>query len=170
MRRSSVILFMFLAITVLLAHSFIPHTHHEDHICLVNLPCQLSCGQEEDLSDTHPEHYPGPCSHDHNDNKGQCDNCHAGTGHRHQGHGEQGECGLASMLLYSHHPHKSDETCSYCDHNGNHENLSPAITANNRAHNAAVYSNLPFRQKPYIEIAGKHYSVHPGGSRAPPRV
>jgi hypothetical protein len=32
-------LLLFLAGIFILAHSFIPHTHHKDHICIINSPC-----------------------------------------------------------------------------------------------------------------------------------
>lgn len=54
MRKTLSILFLLLAGMILLAHDFIPHQHHEDHICFENSSCHAEHDSEPSSSEDEP--------------------------------------------------------------------------------------------------------------------
>jgi hypothetical protein len=50
---------LFIACLVMLAHSFIPHTHHQDHICVTISPCYKQQAYSHSVNNPEGEHHGG---------------------------------------------------------------------------------------------------------------
>lgn len=168
MKRGPAILFIFLAITVILAHSFIPHIHHEDHMCMVSSPCPLT-GEADRTPDGSPRSPGSTCTPGHGDaGHMPCHNCQDTKEHHHNSHAKSTSCELSEILVYNPQSHKSSSAFTSDDNKIYHKTFYHAVPLTPETGITPLLNNLPFRQKPCLNAAVKTDAKHYGGSRAPP--
>jgi hypothetical protein len=83
LKKRAAILLLLLAGIFILAHSFIPHTHHQDHICIINSPCY----NQQASNHSGNRHDENRDSHHHNSNENDSRPVAVShdKGHNHQG-------------------------------------------------------------------------------------
>lgn len=139
MNRNTAILLIITALTVILAHSFVPHTHHEDHICLTALTGCHGCGDADQSR--------------HNKEEDGCG---------------EGECVLLSALVYAPQDNKPFSFCSCCKENDSHITRLQTSLSYTGLTVYRPGLCLPFRQKPYITPVAGSGSEPFSATRAPP--
>ncbi len=173
MRKNLTISVFLLAIITILAHQFIPHHYHNDHICF-----ELSFLSES--HQTHENHGPHDacCTLNHqHDTSGSttCNHIEFPVSFEYpcakipdQEHDTSGCCLLTEMLVYVPPSHREEMFCPV-SHLNHHDLPRLYLSDTGVQQGFGLYAiTLPFRQTPYINQYHPNNATHTPGLRAPP--